>query len=179
MEIDLNPYSDLWLGPIHWFSDWPNGSPPRTGAVVYSIWDRDNRFLYVGMSGRSHSPDNEVAPRGQGPWGRLNSHRNGRRSGDQFCVYLSDRVVLPSLHNRISEIASGSLSLDTATREYVAENLGYRWIGVGQGRIARAIEVEIQKGMAECGRPFLNPIQLSGAVQPSDDMLRGHLRVSE
>jgi len=28
---------------------------------------------------------------------RLRSHASGRRSGDQFCIYVADRFVLPTL----------------------------------------------------------------------------------
>jgi hypothetical protein len=42
----------LTNGPMHWFSDWPTGDVPRCGAVVYTIWNREAVFIYVGMSGR-------------------------------------------------------------------------------------------------------------------------------
>ena len=45
------------------------------------------------------------------PLGRLASHASGRRSGDQFLIYVCDRLVLPRLGNRIGEIAGGALSL--------------------------------------------------------------------
>jgi hypothetical protein len=43
----------LWQGPVHWFSDWPVGEVPQAGSLAYAIWDRDGRFIYVGISGRS------------------------------------------------------------------------------------------------------------------------------
>src|SRR4051812_6277101 len=115
---ESNQIERLTTGPIHRFSDWPTGDVPRSGAVVYTIWDRDCSLIYVGMSGRGFTGTVEGNGKA-GPWGRLNSHASGRRSGDQFCVYLADRLVLPRLHNRITEIADGSLSLDTATRDYI------------------------------------------------------------
>jgi hypothetical protein len=147
----------LTSGPIHWFSDWPIGDVPRSGAVVYTIWDRDGSFNYVGMSGRSFTGGAESNGKA-GPWGRLNSHASGRRSGDQFCVYVADRLVLPTLHNRISEIADGSLSLDVATRDYIRTNLGFRWIMMESGKAAFELERRLQRGEAECGKPLLNPI---------------------
>jgi hypothetical protein len=30
----------------------------------------------------------------KGLWTRLNAHASGRRSGDQFCVYIGDRQVV-------------------------------------------------------------------------------------
>ena len=46
-------------GPIRWFSEWPIGDVPRSGAVVYTIWDRQGSFIYVGMSGRSFTGGTE------------------------------------------------------------------------------------------------------------------------
>jgi hypothetical protein len=40
-------------GSINWFSDWPTADVPRSGAVVYTIWNREGFLIYVGMSGRS------------------------------------------------------------------------------------------------------------------------------
>ena len=120
-----NTYGQLINGAIHWFSDWSTTDVPRSGAVVYTIWNRQGSFIYVGMSGRSFTGGAEGNGKA-GPWGRLNSHASGRRSGDQFCVYVADRLVLPTLHNRIPEIADGTLSLDVATRDYIRTNLEHR-----------------------------------------------------
>ena len=54
------------------------------------------------MAGRSLTEDQitahrEAAARGKGLYSRLNSHALGWRSGDQFCVYVADRLVLPTL----------------------------------------------------------------------------------
>jgi hypothetical protein len=152
-----NTYDQLINGPIHWFSDWPTGEVPRSGAVVYTIWNREGSFIYVGMSGRSFIGGAEGNGR-SGPWGRLNSHASGRRSGDQFCVYVADRLVLPTLHNRLSEIADGSHSLDVATRDYIRTNLGFRWFMMESGKAAFELERRLQRGTADCGKPLLNPL---------------------
>lgn len=121
---------------------------------MYTIWSRGG---YVGMSRQSFIAG--IAGNGEaGPWGRLNSHASGRRSGDQFCVYVSDRLVLPTLHNRIHEIADGSLSLDTATREYIRGNLGFRWVAMDNGKTAFEAERRLQRGEGLCGKPLLNPL---------------------
>jgi hypothetical protein len=44
-------------GPLYWFRDWPNEAVPQFAAGVYTIWHRDNRFIYVGMSGRNIMAD--------------------------------------------------------------------------------------------------------------------------
>lgn len=156
-ELQSSLLGLLTSGPIHWFSEWPTGDVPRSGAVVYTIWNREGAFIYVGMSGRSFTGRAEGNGKA-GPWGRLNSHASGRRSGDQFCVYVADRLVLPTLHNRISGIAEGSLSLDAATRDYVRTNLGFRWTIMESGKAAFELERRLQKGDAACGTPLLNPV---------------------
>jgi hypothetical protein len=80
-------------GQLHWFAEWPAAAVPRSGALVYTVWDRSGQLVYVGMAGRGET----TAARGPGPFGRLNSHASGRRSGDQFCVYVCDRLVLPTV----------------------------------------------------------------------------------
>ena len=148
------PEDLLQSGPMHWFSEWPIGSVPTSGAIVYTIWNRAYDFIYVGMSGRTQAAE---AARVSGPYGRLNSHASGRRSGDQFCIYGSDRFVLPRLQNRIAEIADGTLSLDAETRAYIRENLGFRWVTATSGKDALKLEREIQAGSLCVGKPALNP----------------------
>ena len=145
--------STLETGPINWFSDWPITAVPRSGAIAYTIWDRSDRFIYVGMAGRSGASLN-----GAGPFGRLASHASGRRSGDQFCIYVCDRLVLPGLHNRLPEIAAGQLSLDKHTRDFIWAELGFRFITVADGPTALAVERAVQKGALRSGKPFLNPL---------------------
>jgi hypothetical protein len=91
---------ELEAGPLHRFQDWPNDQVPRRAAGVYTVWDGE-RLLYVGMSGRAMTAaDLEVSPNGRvvakGLWTRLNAHAAGRRSGDQFCVYVCDRFLVPA-----------------------------------------------------------------------------------
>ena len=95
----------LATGPFYLFKDWPVAEVPRVGSAVYTIWDVDGPLVYVGMSGRS------AKATGNGPWGRLNSHASGRSSGDQFCIYVCDRLILGGLHNRLHDVAAAALSL--------------------------------------------------------------------
>ena len=78
-------------GAFHRFSDWPPASLPNAAAGVYSIWE-DRRLVYVGMSGRGATAEQVMERKAlDREWGlksRLKSHRAGRRSGDQFCVYV-------------------------------------------------------------------------------------------
>ena len=146
--------AELWTGEIHWFSDWPVGAVPTQGSIVYTIWCRQSSFIYVGISGRTTS----TASRSKGPLGRLMSHGSGRRSGDQFLIYVCDRLVLPRLGNRIAEIASGQLSLDRETRDYVRENLGFRWIPATGPQEAFEIERAMKAGKIGPSKPLLNPL---------------------
>ena len=152
-----DPIRALTISPLHLFANWPTGNVPRSGAVVYTIWNRGGSFIYVGMSGRGFTGGSEGNGKA-GPWGRLNSHASGRRSGDQFCVYIADRLVLPTLHNRIAEIADGSLSLERATRDYIRAHLGFRWTMMESGMAALGLERRLQRGEAACGKPLLNPL---------------------
>jgi hypothetical protein len=140
------------------FADWPNPSVPAFGAGVYTVWHNDGRFIYVGMSGRGITAETIRRNTPQGLYTRLQSHAHGRRSGDQFCVYVADRFVLPTLSQQdIAAIASGRHPMDTFVRRYIHENLSYRFVMLPDGAAAYAIETAIKSGEWEHGRPLLNP----------------------
>ena len=47
--------------------------------------------------------------------GRLKSHASGRRSGDQFCIYICDRFVVPTLTGEeLAALAAGDRSPESA-----------------------------------------------------------------
>ena len=123
---------------------------PRSGAIVYTVWSRSGQLIYVGMAGRGEMS----AVRGTAPFGRLNSHASGRRSGDQFCVYICDRLVLPTVRDRIDDVVAGRFSLDRATRDYVRAELGFRIVEVSDGREALQVERLVQRGALAVGRPL-------------------------
>jgi hypothetical protein len=125
--------AELSSGRVAWFRDWPNPAVPLVAAGVYTVLGE--RFIYAGMAGRGLSAEKIRAMRAaqsgtaKGLRERLASHSTGRRSGDQFCVYVADRLVLPTLRpNDISAIANGELRLDALVQRYIHERLGYRWI---------------------------------------------------
>jgi hypothetical protein len=78
---------------------------------------------------------------------RRHCHASGRRSGDQFCVYVADRLVLPTLSQEdITAIASGRHQMDAFVRKYIHENLCYRFVMLPDGAAAFAAEAAIKNG---------------------------------
>jgi hypothetical protein len=150
-------------GSLHRFADWPNDAVPQVAAGVYTIW-RGDALLYVGMAGRSLTSDDVARHRsesasGKGLFSRLNSHACGRRSGDQFCVYVADRLVLPTLApHQIEAIGRGELAMDGLTRTYIREHLTYRFAEARGGAEAREWEATIRRGALSAGAPLLNPL---------------------
>src|SRR6516165_6014641 len=113
MSLSDQHVTELSRGTAYSFASWPNGSVPAFGAGVYTIWHSDGRFIYVGMSGRGMTAEPTRRNTPQGLYTRLESHSRGRRSGDQFCVYLADRLVLPMLSQEdVASIASGRHQMD-------------------------------------------------------------------
>jgi hypothetical protein len=131
------------------FADWPDVRVPRRAAGVYTIWRQEN-LLYAGMSGRgARVVDFTVGSDGKavGCRTRLNSHASGRRSGDQFNVYICDRFIVSALtRDQQQAIASGQLFLDHLTRDFIRQNLTYRYLVCRDG------------GQLPVGHPYLNPL---------------------
>jgi hypothetical protein len=95
----------------------------------------------------------------KGLWTRLNSHASGRRSGDQLCVYVGDRFVVPGLApSRQHQLAAGDLSLDSLIRAFVRERLTYRIVIIADGAEALELEREVRRGSLSAGKPYLNPL---------------------
>lgn len=151
-------------GPLYRFADWPNSEVPNWRAGVYTIW-RGHEFLYVGMAGRSllagaHETPEAVASQGKrkGLLDRLHSHASGRRSGDNFSVYVFDRLVLPTLTaTQIQSGAEGKLSYDALVRAFIRERLTYRFAVLTDAAEARGLEASIRANGLSGRRPLLNP----------------------
>ena len=141
---------DLEHGSLHRFMDDRSvkGVPREPGA--YTIWDQD-RFIYVGIA------EGGIAEGKKGLRGRLGSHAGGRRGGDQFNVYVADRLVLPLLEqSEIDQIAAGTLSFDRRIKDYIRERLGFRFHVCTSADDARKIEGTIKAGKWPPGEPWLN-----------------------
>jgi hypothetical protein len=134
-------------GPLHRFADYATlaGSIPDSGAGVYTIWDDEGGLVYAGIAGK-------------GLASRLRSHANGRRSGDQFCVYVADHYVLPELsRDQIEAIRDSRLSMDALVRERIRASFGFRFVVVDDYRAAIQVENAVKGGRLRAGPPRLNP----------------------
>ncbi|MGG5808516.1 hypothetical protein [Falsiroseomonas sp. CW058] len=114
------------------------------------MWDGAARFLYAGIAGA-----------GEGAAGlrsRLGSHAGGRRSGDQFCIYVADRLVMPNLSaEALQAIGRGALSFDALLRDAIRGGMLYAALPCASGEAARRIEAALKAGDWPHGPPLLNP----------------------
>ena len=155
---------ELVQGKSFAFADWPNGNVPRVAPGVYTVWNRSGDYLYAGMAGRSLTAEaiieRRVNPSARtGLWGRLNAHASGKRSGNQFCIYVADRLVLPTLApDTIAAIAQGAQSFDRLVREFIWHNLAYRFVETRDNLEAFEVERQAQRGLGTIGKPFLNAL---------------------
>ena len=91
-------------------------------------------------------------------WGRLKAHAAGRRSGNQFCVYVCDRFVVPGLTpEQQRQIEAGELFLDQLTRAHIRANYSYRFTVTPDAESASRLELKVRRGALAAGKPFLNP----------------------
>ena len=178
VDIDLAELRRLCPGhPSHSFAARRTAEiEPRPG--IYTVWSQKpngggENFVYVGMAGRgvlapnaadvadTEDPD-EPKPKGKkGLLGRLHAHASGRRSGDQFCVYVCDYFVVPELTpDQQKKIGHGETFLDDLTQEYIQKHFTYRFIYLPDGKTAEALERKLRRGdfLPELGKPFLNPL---------------------
>lgn len=147
----------LLFSERHHFRDWPRHQLPAVAAGVYAIWEED-RLMYCGMSGREFTRAVEGGRERYGLVTRLASHASGRLSGDQFCVYVANRLVIPSLTSeQLAQFADGELTLDRLTRSYVNERLEYQFAVVAGSAEAYALERSCRDGSHFGVRPYLNP----------------------
>jgi hypothetical protein len=152
MAVDDALVDQLECGPLHRFADYATLTEviPGSGAGVYTIWDDAGGLVYAGIAGRN--------PAGKGLASRLRSHASGRRSGDQFCVYVADHYVLPDLtREQIEAIRDSRLSMDALVREKIHRSFGFRLVVVHDYATAIQVENAIKSGRLRAGRPRLNP----------------------
>ena len=138
------------------FYDWPNPNVPKVAAGVYAIWEND-KLIYCGMSGRSIETNSHKVKYGLVT--RLHSHQSGRLSGDQFCVYVANRMVIPKLKQvELIQFESGDITLDRLTKQYIHNNLSYQYVVVPSSSEAYRVEILARKGELFSQKPYLNPL---------------------
>jgi hypothetical protein len=145
------------FSPRFRFADWPNPSVPVLAAGVYVIWHGD-AFVYCGMSGREFAKAQLAQRKKYGLITRLASHASGRLSGDQFCVYVANRLVLPRLGlDELRKFASGEHTLDRLTKAYIHQHFEYQFAVVDTSKQAYEFEMKIRSGTVFGLKPLLNP----------------------
>jgi len=133
--------------------------PGGTEGRGWCLHDLGLRPLHLRGDGRSRARGRGHrrpgrAGKAKGLLNRLSSHATGRRSGDQFCVYVCDRFIVPRLSvERQGEVADGRLSLDTLTRPVLRERYEFRFVTTPDGGEALALEREVQRGALSVGSP--------------------------
>jgi hypothetical protein len=96
-----------------------------------------------------------------GHGGRIIQHSQGRRSGDQFCIYIQDFFVIPQLIGKDYTPKKGYL--DQLTKEFIQSRLTYRYLVVqteDSDVEVRRMERELQRDMHGHGNPRLNGVPL-------------------
>ena len=125
---------------------------PPFGSIIYTVFLDDTEFIYVGIGGLAGKTVQERKPRS-----RLLQHTQGRRSGDQFCIYIQDFYVIPSIIN--SQYTPKKGYLDMLTKEFIQKRLSYRYLVVqtdDSDKIVRRLERELQNNVHGFGTPKLN-----------------------
>ena len=115
-------------------------------------------MIYAMMSGQQIEKNRHV--RKKGLIARLESHAKRRSSGDQFNVYVTNRLVIPSLnHNQLTQFADGCRTLDLLTRHH--QHLKYQYLVLDKSAEAFALERLSQEGKLFGQKPLLNPIEVT------------------
>ena len=138
---DISALFDFSVSPFS-FSENPRQYVPNKGSIIYSVWDKDEKFIYIGISGLQKSLEK------RSPLSRMISHASGRRSGDQFCIYIHDFYVIPKLIEK-GEYSPSIGVLDKLTKDFIQSNLSYRFVGFetdNSDEIVRSLENKIKSG---------------------------------
>ena len=148
--------SNLFEGEDFSFASRPDEPIPDTACGVYSIWEGD-KFLYVGIAGRNLA--NKSSKKVRGLKDRLRAHWKGGLGGDQFAVYVFERLISCKLtQNQLDSMCDGSLTLVELNREYIRSKLSFRFIETDTYKEAMRIENLLKAGeVSPYPKPFFNP----------------------
>ena len=141
------------------FKNWPNSKLPQVTAGVYVIWYGE-QLIYAGMSGREIEKAIKDGKKKYGIITRLASHANGRLSGDQFSVYVANRIVIPELkHSQQKKFKDGEVTIDQMTKKFIRTNLEYQYLLVDKSQDAYDLEMHCRRGAVFGSKPLLNPAE--------------------
>ena len=91
---------------------------------------------------------------------RLASHASGRLSGDQFCVYVANRLVIPDLKQvDLEAFRGGNQTLDALTKKYIHQNFEYQYCLLESSQEAYSLEAQCRRGDVFGTVPLLNPLE--------------------
>ena len=127
---------------------------PAFGSIIYTVFLDGTDFIYVGIGGLAGATVKDRNPRS-----RIIQHAQGRRSGDQFCIYIQDFYVIPAIISMPYEPKKGYL--DTLTKEFIQSRLTYRYLVIqteDSDKVVRRLERELQNNEHGFGTPLLNGI---------------------
>lgn len=94
---------------------------PSFGSIIYTVFLDRSEYIYVGIGGLSGKSVQERNPRS-----RIIQHAQGRRNGDQFCIYIQDFYVIPSIIN--SQYTPKKGYLDMLTKEFIQKQSITIWM---------------------------------------------------
>lgn len=148
------------FSPLFNFASWRPELVPAVAAGVYAIWE-EGKLIYCGMSGRGFDPAVAATKSKHGLVTRLHSHASGRLSGDQFCVYVANRLVIPQLEaSQLAAFATGEVTLDQLTKKYIRERFSFQFATTSTSQEAYALEAECRTGKVFGLQPLLNPLKV-------------------
>ena len=151
---DLTPLFDESV-PLRTFSPSNIKDIPVFGSIIYSVFLDKKEFIYVGIGGLSGKSVHERNPRS-----RITQHTQGRRSGDQFCIYIQDFYVIPLLIGQTYVPKKGYL--DQLTKEFIQKRLTYRYMVFQEedsDKVVRKLERDVQSRGYQGLKPKLNGVE--------------------
>ena len=143
-EVELRPFTTSSINHI-----------PEYGSILYTVFLDSKEFIYVGIGGLSGKSVKERNPRS-----RIIQHSQGRRSGDQFCIYIQDFYVIPLLIGQTYVPKKGYL--DQLTKEFIQKRLTYRYMvfqDEDSDKVVRRLERDVQSGDYQGMKPKLNGVE--------------------
>ena len=140
--------------PLRQFNTGNITDVPSWGSIIYTVFLDSTEYIYVGIGGLAGKTAQDRNPRS-----RIIQHSQGRRSGDQFCIYIQDFFVIPQLIGKDYTPKKGYL--DQLTKEFIQSRLTYRYLVIqteDSDVEVRRMERELQRDLHGHGNPRLNGV---------------------